>query len=103
MLMWCTLAMVPVGVLVFVEVGGGSFSSTGLSLSLSGAVRSSRQPLLFSCSLERLAGKRAAQYLADGTEYKGMSLKKKLAIGVLGALPSFFVVGMMMMYVTIVF
>ena len=30
-LMWCTLAMIPVGVLKFVEVGGGSISSTGLT------------------------------------------------------------------------
>jgi len=53
--------------------------------------------------LERLTGKRAAQYLADGTEYKGVSLKKKLTIGMLGALPLFFVMGMMMLYVTVVF
>jgi len=39
--------------------------------------------------LERLAAKRAAQYwyLADGTEFKGMSLKKKFKI----CLPTFFV------------
>jgi len=31
-LMWWSVALAPVGVLVFVEVGGGSISSTGLSL-----------------------------------------------------------------------
>jgi len=39
----------------------------------------------------------------NSTEYNGMSLQKKLTIGVLGALPAFFVLGMIMMYVTVVF
>jgi len=111
-LVWCTVAMVPVGVLVFVEVGGGIISSIGLaiwgvaiaSITLTTFMLEfvNNQESDTGSYVERLAGKRADQYLADGTEYKGMSLRKKLTIGLLGGLPSFFVLGMLMMYITVV-
>ena len=112
-LVWCTMAMLPVSVLAFVEGGGGSISSTGLALwciAVTSATLTifvleyiNEQESDTGSYLERLAGKRASQHLADGTEYKGMPLKKKLTIGMLGALPPFFVLGMMMIYVTVVF
>ena len=99
---------------VVVEVvGGGNVSSTGFALwtlAVSSAAFTifavefiNDQESESGSYIERLAGKRAAQLLTDGTEYKGMSLKKKITIGVLGALPSFFVLGIMMLYVTVVF
>jgi len=112
-LVWCTCAMIPVGAIIFVEVGGGSISGTGLALWTIAATSAclsifmiefiNNQESETGSYLERLASKRATQYIADGTEYKGVSLKKKLVIGILGALPTFSVLAMMMLYVTVVF
>ena len=116
-LMSFACSLLPIGVLALSKFDEGRtpFHISSFVLTLSAIAAVSATTVIFGLEfmitqdsdagnyLERLASKRAAQYLKDGTEYKGMPLKKKLVIGVLGALPCQFILGVLFMYLTVIF